>query len=332
MPIVVDLSGDGNAQILVSGAASKAGEINDVYIRRYVSSTPGAWAPARKVWHQHGYNGVNINEDLTVPRFQLHPSTVFSGPNGILGDSDDVRPYNGFLMQQTNLSAYGVPIFLLPNAKWETVPAITISSNTATIAGCIVNIGDAALQPPIYVTFYKNDTITANIIKVDSLTQNIHAGDTLCFSFSLSNLCEYAPMSSVWISINDKGGVYPYQQQCMFDGRRKVNSTLAEARDTLSASITASAATVCVGVNVTFTAAFSGVSNVSSYQWKKNGVNVGSNSSTYDDNTLNDGDVISCVVTSANPCTVQNPFTTNTITMTITPTVVPSVTITAAPQ
>lgn len=54
----------------------------------------------------------------------------------------------------------------------------------------------------------------------------------------------------------------------------------------VSIAITTGSRMICVGTSVTFTATptYGGVSL--SYQWQKNGVNVGSNSATYTDATL----------------------------------------------
>ncbi len=89
---------------------------------------------------------------------------------------------------------------------------------------------------------------------------------------------------------------------------------------------------ICAGTNVTFTASpvNPGISPV--YQWKKNGVNVGTNSPTYSDNALATGNLISCVMTTTDPCITGSPVTSNTITMTVNPNVTVSVSISASPS
>jgi gliding motility-associated-like protein len=61
---------------------------------------------------------------------------------------------------------------------------------------------------------------------------------------------------------------------------------------------------VCRGTRVHFTSnvVFSGPDPV--YQWIKNGVSVGSNDSVYSDSTLQDKDVINCILTSSEPCAI----------------------------
>ena len=83
-------------------------------------------------------------------------------------------------------------------------------------------------------------------------------------------------------------------------------------------NISASPANViCSGTNVTFMAAPTNGGTSPSYQWKKNGSNVGTNSNTYTSNSLSNGDQITCVLTSNHSCATGNPATSNTIIMTV---------------
>jgi hypothetical protein len=143
-PVVADVNGDGAAEIIVTGGTK-------VYV--YASSPAGLWAPARKVWNQFAYNAVNINEDLTVPLFPMNPATTFPGDNGVLGDADDVRPYNGYLQQQTMLSKNGVPFWLAPNAEVSGNPVFSYyaDGDSLVITVQVENSGEAGLQPPFYV-------------------------------------------------------------------------------------------------------------------------------------------------------------------------------------
>ena len=105
-----------------------------------------------------------------------------------------------------------------------------------------------------------------------------------------------------------------------------VNSTVLPA-----VSIVASPGnTICAGTNVTFTATPTN-GGAPTYQWKLNGNNVGTNSTTYQNSTLINGDVVTCVMTSSLACANPNPVTSNAITMTVTPNVLPSVSIVASP-
>ncbi|MEC4049480.1 T9SS sorting signal type C domain-containing protein [Flavobacterium sp. SUN046] len=86
--------------------------------------------------------------------------------------------------------------------------------------------------------------------------------------------------------------------------------------------------TLCEGTNVTFTATPTNGGTTPSYQWKKNGTNVGTDSATYSSSALVDGDVIKVVMTSnASPCLTGSPATSNEVTMTVNAYVTASVSI-----
>jgi hypothetical protein len=65
----------------------------------------------------------------------------------------------------------------------------------------------------------------------------------------------------------------------------------------VSITITASANPVCQGSMVTFTGAPVNGAPIPSFQWQVNGINVGTNSSTYTYNPAN-GDLVLCILTS----------------------------------
>src|SRR5687768_10990242 len=88
--------------------------------------------------------------------------------------------------------------------------------------------------------------------------------------------------------------------------------------------------TICSGTNVTFTATPTN-GGTPSYQWKLNGNNVGTNSTTYSNSTIVNGDVVTVVMTSSLGCASPANATSNAIAMTVGSTVVPAVSISADP-
>ena len=89
---------------------------------------------------------------------------------------------------------------------------------------------------------------------------------------------------------------------------------------------------ICAGTSVTFTALPTNGGTAPIYQWQKNGINVGTNSPTYTDSGLVNGDVITCILTSNSTCPTNNPATSNAITMTVNPIMTVSVIISASPS
>ncbi len=97
----------------------------------------------------------------------------------------------------------------------------------------------------------------------------------------------------------------------------------------VSVSIAASATQVCAGTQVVMTATpVNGGSNPT-FQWKVNGANVGTNSPSYAYIPAN-GDAVTCLLTSGEPCTTGNPATSNAVTMTVNPLLPVSISIAAS--
>ena len=97
----------------------------------------------------------------------------------------------------------------------------------------------------------------------------------------------------------------------------------------VSISITSTGNTVCTGTSVTFNAFPTNQGTTPFYQWKVNGINVGTNSTTYSYVPLN-GDQVFCVLTSNATCATGNPSTSNVINMIVNPNLAVSINITAS--
>ncbi len=81
-------------------------------------------------------------------------------------------------------------------------------------------------------------------------------------------------------------------------------------------TISASDVSVCPNVLVTFTATIQNGGTEPSYQWKKNGINTGGNSSTYTDSGFQPGDVVTCTLASNADCATTNTVISNSIVIT----------------
>jgi hypothetical protein len=87
-------------------------------------------------------------------------------------------------------------------------------------------------------------------------------------------------------------------------------------------------ASVCQGKQVIFTSVPTNGGSTS-YNWLVNGISTGSTGTTYNTTTLNNGDAVSCAMTSTGTCATPFIDTSNAITMTVQPVISPTVTITA---
>jgi len=96
-------------------------------------------------------------------------------------------------------------------------------------------------------------------------------------------------------------------------------------------AIAASATTICSGQSVIFNAtSINGGTPV--YQWTLNGANVGTNSSSYSNSTLNNSDVVVCILTSNAACVNPTTATSNSVTMTVNASVAPTISVIASPS
>jgi hypothetical protein len=96
-------------------------------------------------------------------------------------------------------------------------------------------------------------------------------------------------------------------------------------------SIATNSTTLCQGFPIVFTATPTNGGTTPQYQWKKNGVNVAGAGSSYLNNSLVTGDVISVVMTSTYACPATPTATSNAITANITPSVIPGINISTTP-
>jgi|GEM_PF-3393697 len=102
---------------------------------------------------------------------------------------------------------------------------------------------------------------------------------------------------------------------------------------TPAATITASDNNICSGTSITYTVINTANGGTTpAYQWQVNGSPVvGETGSTFT-YVPDNGDIISCVLTSNDPCASPTQATSNTVAMIVTPTVIPSATISVAPD
>jgi gliding motility-associated-like protein len=107
-------------------------------------------------------------------------------------------------------------------------------------------------------------------------------------------------------------------------------SLIINPPSTPAVSINTITPVICTGSIASFSATPSNAGPSPAYQWTRNGTNVGTNSAFYTDNNLNNGDIISCTLTSASSCVTTATATSNPITMTVNQPVTAVVSITAS--
>lgn len=176
-PIVADVDADGSTEICVvctsesyrPGTPGRSLGTNDPAEVRIYKSGGEPWVPARRLWNQHGYFNVNINDDLTVPQNQQKHHLIWS--DGTCTDGP-VRPLNGFLNQSPFLSSDGCPTYASPDLNIiESSFAINqpdCPETGFTVTFDYENIGDVALSGDVPITFYNGDPRVAGTTKLNT--------------------------------------------------------------------------------------------------------------------------------------------------------------------
>lgn len=199
----------------------------------------------------------------------------------------------------------------------------TFTTNTAvtpsiTITPTITNICAGVMQ-----TFSANITNGGPSPAFQWQLNNVNITGANASTFSTNTLTG-SPYIRVYATIDPNvycvNNATPYSNNLFLT----VNTTTAAPTITIS---TVGSNTYCAGSSKTFNANITNGGSTPSYQWKKNGANVGTNSSSYVGTGLITGDVITCDLTTNNICATSTLATSNSITVTVKPTSAPSVTI-----
>ena len=162
-PVVADVNADGETEIVVSCAAVDASWSGtppnpEKGVVKMFASLDEKWVQARKVWNQHGYFNVNINDDLTVPKEQQKHHLAFSEIDCKTGEYKPVKPLNSFLNQSPFLNSSGCPSYASPDIAFDDssleIKAPTCPDTDFQVSFSLVNLGDVAINKKIYVSFY----------------------------------------------------------------------------------------------------------------------------------------------------------------------------------
>jgi hypothetical protein len=180
-PLVLDVDADGQTEIVIQ-CGSTSPDFGHVTCYEAVD-LPGI--ASRKVWNQHAYFNTNINEDLSVPRYQQN--------HHIIGDS---LRMNGFLNQYFN------PTFPSPDGD-ITLQSIDCQGDSIEVAVRICNSGDNVLPPLTPVSFYRGNPLTtaAQWIGALPLGAGVDLGQCLDFQFRVPRTP--AVNDSIFLVLND---------------------------------------------------------------------------------------------------------------------------------
>ena len=200
-PVIVDLDRDGQAEMVASYNTYNTNEDKHAKLQVFRSPANVTWAPARYVWNQHGYNVVNVNNDLTVPVVNFNPATTFVDPQGVVR-----RPFNNFLQQATMLDMYGRPFVPLANATMTNDTSVLFENSEMVITYRFCNTGSLVLNSPFTITYYAN-AHQETVIHTETVNTPLQADDCMYITvrFTAAELAAHPNLDSIVVAVNDNG-------------------------------------------------------------------------------------------------------------------------------
>ncbi|MGQ9863460.1 MAG: PKD domain-containing protein [Bacteroidia bacterium] len=278
-------SGD-QVQVQITSAAGCSGSLSNIYTAQ-VSPTPSVSITASQ-------NPICPGRNVT---FTAIPTNGGSNPT--------INWYvNG------NLVASGTSLTYTTNALLNgDVVQATITSSAGCGGSAPSNAITITVNPVPTVTLAASVSAVCQGTAVTFTATPTNGGPTPTYQWYVNGLLVATTNSPVYttatlpVGLNNVHAVITSSTGCSGPGSQS-NTVPVQVDATPTASISASATSICSGQTVQFIAtAPAGVS----YQWYLNGVPIaGATASTYTTSTLNDGDVVSCVVTTAGGCSATS--------------------------
>ncbi len=214
------------------------------------------------------------------------------------GTTGSIRPNMTFTLGSTNVNTASNNITMTVNISGS--PAVAIALTGGANPACV---GTS-------LTFTATPTNGGSAPAYQWLVNGVNAG-TNSPTFSTSSLTDGQIVSCVMTS----------NLVCMSPTTATSNditvSIYTFVTPVVSIAQTSGTNPQCPGASATFTATPTSGGTTPAYQWKVNGANVGTNSSTYTTTALTNGQVITCVMTSSISCASPTTATSNGITMVV---------------
>src|SRR5436190_223268 len=217
-----------------------------------------------------------------------------------------------------------VPVMMTsnyPSRRPSAVSSNTITITTSATTSVIIISTTTSISSSGSVTFTATPTNGGSNPTYQWMINGVNVAGQTTSTFTTSTLAN-GNIVSVMMTSNDP---------CANPTTATSNPiTITTTSVTSSVTITSSTTSICSGGSVTFTATTSNGGSAPTYQWMINGVTVaGQTASTFTTSTLANGNTVSVIMTSNDPCANPITATSNPITITTT-SVTPSVTVTSS--
>jgi len=197
-PVIADIDNDGQAEILITGHEN---DVNKTRIYCFESAS-NPWAPARSVWNQYAYNPTQVNDDLTIPRYQQNAAQPLQGTENCPRETCNT-PYNNFMVQATYRTQEGC--YVWPELQRDL--SITAESkcigDSLEICFYTSSTDTTVLSQGVNINCYPPPWDEGNGVVIQSIDEIIVTKDTTCIMMAMLDI------DSLLIVVNDDGGFYP---------------------------------------------------------------------------------------------------------------------------
>ena len=170
-PVVADVTGDGSADIIVTGYPSGGYNNGRVYVFEGGASK---WASCPSVWNQQLYSPLWVNLDLTVPDTIQLQNLDFQQT---CGNGIKATYYNGGPMQAPFISSTTHCPFDFSSDVFVVNGSRSIAGNSITITVTFGNQGMVNASGNIPIQFYKDAISSGNIIGSTTLGADVGGAD-----------------------------------------------------------------------------------------------------------------------------------------------------------
>jgi hypothetical protein len=177
-PIIVDVDGDGNAEIVATANTFLDGSENGIFVIGDLNDT---WVSTRQIWNQHSYHITNINDDGSIPIQEANSWQVHNTYRLNLG---------------TQYNPLAAPDLTASYLRTEE------ASGKTTIKTRIGNGGSIFVAAGVNVAFYQGDPRTGGVLLGTSkTTKKLEIGD---FE-DVSLVVNATALDNIWVVADDDG-------------------------------------------------------------------------------------------------------------------------------
>ncbi len=201
-PVVADLNNDGEAEIAVSGYTFSLFNTQNIDTRsrlRVFGSANLPWQPARAVWNQYNYFGLNVLDDLRLPKAQQKHWLEMGG----IGSGK--YPFNTHLAQPSSLNPFVTNKIPAPDATLRIDSSLCQTDSFALFVS-LCNQGTKYLPAGAPISFYDGDpTATAAPLLFPPLLLSEDIGPGMCKTIKLTIPATYN--TNIFAVANDDGSL-----------------------------------------------------------------------------------------------------------------------------